>query len=117
MKEYLLSDRCAELEVLMTGGLKPEYYTCKRISMVDTIQGAFGFFEAKKTSKKKIFIWWKRARRELSYDVVHLFIDLVFIGIPFDLYLSVGSGTIETHTLINNRKLFNEWITRKRQKQ
>ena len=30
MKECLLSDRCADLEILMTGGLKPEYYICKR---------------------------------------------------------------------------------------
>ena len=26
MKEYLISDRCADLAFLMTGGLKPEYY-------------------------------------------------------------------------------------------
>ena len=85
--------------------------------MVDTIQGAFGFLEAKKASKKKMFIWWKRARREISCDEVHFFIALVIIDISFDLYLSVGSESIETHTLTNNRKLFNEWITQKRQKQ
>ena len=28
MKEYLLSDRCADLEILMTGGLKPKYIIC-----------------------------------------------------------------------------------------
>ena len=58
---------------------------------VDTIQGAFGFLEAKKASKKKIFIWWKQARYEISCDDVHLFIDLVVIEISFDLYLSVSS--------------------------
>ena len=31
MKEYLLSDRCADLAILMTGGLKPEYYIRNRI--------------------------------------------------------------------------------------
>ena len=31
MKEYLLDDICAELAILMTGGLKPEYYIRKRI--------------------------------------------------------------------------------------
>ena len=31
MKEYILSDRCADLEILMTGGLKPKYYISKRI--------------------------------------------------------------------------------------
>ena len=31
MKEYLLSDRCADMEILMTGELKPEYCICKRI--------------------------------------------------------------------------------------
>ena len=31
MNEYLLFDRCAELEISMTGGLKPEYYTRKMI--------------------------------------------------------------------------------------
>ena len=30
MKESLLSDWCADLAILMTGGLKPEYYTLKR---------------------------------------------------------------------------------------
>ena len=32
MKEYLLSDRCADLAILMTGGMKPEYYNRERIS-------------------------------------------------------------------------------------
>ena len=31
MKEYLLSDGCADLEILMTDGLKPEFYIRKRI--------------------------------------------------------------------------------------
>ena len=31
MKEYILSDKCADLENLMTDGLKPEYYIRKRI--------------------------------------------------------------------------------------
>ena len=31
MNEYLLSDRCDDLAILITGGLKPEYYICKRI--------------------------------------------------------------------------------------
>ena len=31
MKYYLLSDRCTDLEILMTGGLKPEFYIRKRI--------------------------------------------------------------------------------------
>ena len=31
MKEYLLSDRCDDLEILMTGGLKPEFYIRKMI--------------------------------------------------------------------------------------
>ena len=85
--------------------------------MVDTIQGAFGFLEAKNTSKRKIFLWQKRACRELSCDVFQLFIVRVIIEIYFDLYLSVGSESINTHTLTNNRKLFNEWITRKQKNQ
>ena len=76
-------------------------------TVVDTIQYAFGFFETNKTSKKKIFIWWKQAHREISCYVVHLFIALVIIDISFDLYLSIGSEIIETHTLSNNGKLFN----------
>ena len=31
MKEYLFSDICADLEILMTGGMKPEYYIRKGI--------------------------------------------------------------------------------------
>ena len=31
IEEYILSDRCEDLEILMTGGLKPEYYNCERI--------------------------------------------------------------------------------------
>ena len=58
----------------------------------------------------------KRARRELSCDVVHLFIGIFIIEISFDLNLSVGVYSIETHTLTNNRELFNEWITQKRKK-
>ena len=85
--------------------------------MVDTIQSAFGFLEAKKTSKRKIFIWRKQAFCKISCDVVHSFIALFIIDISFDLSLSVGSGIIESYTLTNNGKLFNEWITRKRQKQ
>ena len=66
------------------------------LTVVDTIQGDFGFLEAQKTSKEKIFIWRKQARRKLSCDVVHLFIALVIIEISFDLYLSIGSESIET---------------------
>ena len=80
--------------------------------MIDTIQGDFGFLEAQNNSKKKIFIVCKRARHELSCDVVHFFISLVIIDIYFDLYLSVGSESIQTHTITNNGKLSNEWITR-----
>ena len=29
MKEYLISDAFAELDILMTGGMKPEFYICK----------------------------------------------------------------------------------------
>ena len=70
--------------------------------MVDTIQGNFVFLEAKKTSKKKIFIWWKRDCSKISYNVVHLFIDVVIIETLFDLSLPIGSESIETHTLANN---------------
>ena len=31
MKEYLLSENCADLAILMTGGPKPEYYICKKV--------------------------------------------------------------------------------------
>ena len=31
MKEYLFSDICAYLVILMAGGLKPEFYICTRI--------------------------------------------------------------------------------------
>ena len=62
------------------------------------------FWKPKRTSKKKIFIWRKRARRELSCDMVHFFIDLVIIEISFNLYLSVGSESIETDTFTNNEK-------------
>ena len=34
MKEYILSYKSADLEFLMTGGLKPEYYICKRIFLL-----------------------------------------------------------------------------------
>ena len=71
-----------------------------------------GFWRPKRTSKKKIVIWQKRARRKISCDVVNLFIVLVIIEISFGLYLSVGSESIETHTLTNNGKSFNECITR-----
>ena len=74
---------------------------------VDTIQSALGFLEAKKTSKKMIFLWWKQACRKISCDVVHFSIALVIIEISFDLTLSVVSESIETHTLTDNRKLFN----------
>ena len=85
--------------------------------MVDTIEGAFGFLEAKITSKKIIFIWKKRVRRYISCDMVYLFIDIVISEISFVLYLSVFSESIETHTLTKNGKLFNEWITQKQQKE
>ena len=86
--------------------------------MVDTIQGDFGFLEAQKTSKEKIFIWRKQARRKLSCDVVHLFFALVIIGIFFDLTPPpLVSESIEAHTMSNNGKIFNEWITRKQQNQ
>ena len=55
------------------------------------------FWRPKRTSKKKIFIWWKRYCRKLSCGMVHLFIALVIIEISFDLYLSIGSDFIETH--------------------
>ena len=64
-----------------------------------------------------MFIRRKRARRKISCDVVHLFIALVIIEISFELYLSVGSESIETHTLTNNGKLSNAWITWKQRKQ
>ena len=44
---------------------------------------------------------------KLSCDVVHFFIALVIIGISFELYLYIGSESIETHTLTNNKTLFN----------
>ena len=84
---------------------------------VDTIQSAFVFLDTKKLSNKKICIWRKQVYREIPCDVVHLFIALVIIEISFDLSLSVGNDSIETHTLTNNVKLFNEWITQKRQNQ
>ena len=31
MKEYLLSDKCADLAIIMIGGLKPEYYIRERM--------------------------------------------------------------------------------------
>ena len=86
---------------------------CHTLTVVDTIQGDIGFLEAKKTSKKKIFIWWKQARLKISCDVFHFFIDIYIIGISFGLYLSVGSESIKTHTLSTNRDLFNEWLTQK----
>ena len=49
--------------------------------------------------------------------MVHLFIDVSIIKISFDLYLSAGSESIDTYTLANNGKIFNEWITQKQQKQ
>ena len=61
-------------------------------------------FGGQKSPKKKIFIWQKRARHELSCDVFHLFIALFVIGIFFDLYLSVCGDIIETHTLTNDVK-------------
>ena len=72
--------------------------------VVDTIQGAFGFLEARKNLWEKRFIWRKRDCQEISCDVVHLLIALVIIEISFDLYLSVSSESIETHTLTNNGK-------------
>ena len=50
---------------------------------------------------------------KLSCDVVYFLIALLIIDIYFDLYLSVVSEIIETHTITNNGKLFNEWITQK----
>ena len=32
MNKYLLSDKYADLAILMTGGMKPEYYNRERIS-------------------------------------------------------------------------------------
>ena len=49
MKECLLSDRCADLEILMTGGLKPEYYIHKRI---------FWFLPSSKWLKKTYSVHW-----------------------------------------------------------
>ena len=60
---------------------------------------------------------WKKIRRRLSWDGVPLFIALFIINISFDLYLYILSESIEKRTLTNNRKLFNEWITRKLQNQ
>ena len=87
-----------------------EFSLCSQnvLTVVETIKGAFGFWRPKRTSKKNIFIWLKRARRELSCDVVHLFIALGIIEISFDLYLSVGSESFEAYTITNNGKLFNE---------
>ena len=31
MKEYLLTDKCADLVILMTDIMKPKFYICKRI--------------------------------------------------------------------------------------
>ena len=55
-----------------------------------------GFWWKQRTSKKKLYIRLKRARRKLSCDVVHLFIAIVIIEISFDLHLSIGSESIET---------------------
>ena len=57
---------------------------------------------------KKIFMLWKRARRKISCDVVPFFIALVVINISIDLHLFIGSESIETDTLTNNRKYFKD---------
>ena len=53
-----------------------------------------------KTSSSRTFMWCDS-----------FFIALVIIEISLDLYIYVGSDSIETNTLTNNGKLFNEWIT------
>ena len=105
--------QCQGNNVLLSRHINTVSWSCKIYSGIHHT-GCLWIFEAKKTSKKKIFIWWKLARGELSCDVVYLFIDLVIIEISFDLYLSIGIESIEAHTLTNNGKLFNKWITRKR---
>ena len=92
------------------------YIICQ-FTVVDMIKGDFGVFGQKKLLRRLIFIWLKRARHKISCDVVHFFIDLVIIEIFFDLYFSDGRDSIATHTLTNNRKLFNQWITWKQNEQ
>ena len=77
--------------------------------------GRLWIFGGKKNSQEEnIYIYGKNElAAKLSCDVVHLFIALLNIEISFDLYLVDGSESIETHTLANNVKLFNECITRK----
>ena len=59
----------------------------------------------------------KTSSLQTSCDVVHFFIDLFVIDIFFDLYLSVGSESIETNHLTYKGLLINKWITEKRKKQ
>ena len=79
-----------------------------KLTVVDTIEGAFGFWRPKRDSKKKIFISWKRARRELSCDVVHLIIALVIIYLSFDLYLYVARVSMEITDHTNGNSSFSE---------
>ena len=37
MKEYLISDKCSHLAIIMIGGLKPEYYIRERIFIFDQV--------------------------------------------------------------------------------
>ena len=80
--------------------------------MVDTIQGAYGFLEAKTTSKKK-YLYGENKLAANFHVMWFISLFLVIIEISFDLYLSVGIKSIEIHTLTNKGKLLNEWITRK----
>ena len=85
--------------------------------VVDTIQGAFGFLEARNNLWEKKIHTAKTSSPQNFTRCGFFLIALVIIDISFDLYLSIASDSIEIHTLTNDGKLFNEWIIRKLQKQ
>ena len=66
------------------------------LTVVYSIEGAFGFFWGKRSSKKKIFICWKWARHDLSCDRFFFFINVIPIGLSFDIYISVVRVSVET---------------------
>ena len=82
-------------------------------TVVDIIQGDLGFLEGKKLPRRKYLYGENKIFANFH---VMWFISLLLLSILRYLSPSVGSESIGTHTVTNNRKFFNEWITHKRQR-
>ena len=63
MKEYLLFDRCADLAILITGGLKPEYYIRERLFFISIFDQVLNALKTNRT----VSLLNRKANRPVKY--------------------------------------------------